>query len=1455
MRTGLKKRIALLMAAVLVLTMHQPTFAEGNAESGSDQVTTGPLLTISVNNEVIKTFDDVEVDVTSGELKCSLGNVYPGDVVAMTPGQDTGNFSYELLSASLYYSWDDSILTDEENEDMWFTVSGNDFVHTVWKPERKEGSKPVECWEMSIVFTRSVIDGEYVFVSADHFEFKPVEVSDARINKAMIFCPDFQKYVELENTVYNEEGKKLPEDNSSVMIAVVVDPPAAKGEITLKADKTGFFGMDTDETKAKANAFTAEELSLPYTAPSDGVQARIFYVAAAKSGFDDTKAEDIETEGRRAGVATITAYAGETELGSFTLYVDGYDTEEEVFYEGGKKVRNDYRRVGNTNYWFDSEGNRVTGTKIVVLNFGIELRFLVIDGNLVTGGRYKLTEGTTEKYYCVDGEGVIQKGCIGEEFCSVEDTAECVYYADPADGYALVTDALAGISGNDYYFDADSRMIRASAEANEYDNNDGKWKYYVNKDGKVAKSNIFKVNGVNRLFREDGTIVSYGDDDVIAGKITVDNVDFIIDPETNEACTRIIWTKKSVDWTVNYDDTADTAKAVFCLNDSDDENTTVNVEADKITVSEEGLISEGDVLTISEEDVAQDKTFTATLTFYGRKFDDKVTIKQHEHKWSLLEWNWTSLDVKAENTSAEAIFGCNEEENVNEKLVVKATVSDYVRKENAVIYKAIVIGPDDVTYTDYAYFAKDSSEPLMGWLTADLTATANAAVGVFYADPDADGKFVVDALKKVGDSTYYFNAECKKEKASAEANLYELSSDEKYYVNKKGNVAISGVFTVNGKNLLFDENGKIVTYDQTTDGKITIDGIVYTVGENGEAKSDAVWTLESVSWTVAYEDTAETAEAVFCLKDDSEAVNKVSKSADNIVTVSGNDVEKTFKATAYYMGYKFEDEKTVHIHTNHEWTVVFNWLYYASSRTLKEVTAVATCSVGKEYRVCEVKLEEKATGGTMQYTVTTRDPNGKTWKETKHVERVTGELMNGPAGTNLVEGGDILIVGLNDEGYPFSKKKAIQPAITVMDGDVVLAQGTDYSVKYKNNKKVTEAAIIEVTGKGNYQGKSTSATFKIYDPVAKDKADGIELIDGTVKKIAKINAVIYNGLPQYPEKIVVTMKDKSVVTMKHEGDGVYVNDSEDPNAKQLVVTVTNNVKKGSAIVAVAAGDGNVKTASFKINAADISKATVAADMEATFAVKGTRPDHITVFWKNGDDEEVELVEGQDFTVSIKDNKAVGTGRIILKGKGNFAKKNENGTFKINALVVDSPDDIAGVAAYEGVKAKAVKVTVLDGKGIALPAKALNVLVKDEEGNAVDNKTKLVPGKYSVVVTSKNYNVTIEGDGIEKEITVGANIGKAKVDAKKLKVTYTGAPIELTDEQLGSVIVTMKVGGAKKTLVAGEDFIVVGYTNNVKKGSMTVTIAGTGEETERGTFSGTKTFKVKIIAKSLDAKSE
>ena len=50
--------------------------------------------------------------------------------------------------------------------------------------------------------------------------------------------------------------------------------------------------------------------------------------------------------------------------------------------------------------------------------------------------------------------------------------------------------------------------------------------------------------------------------------------------------------------------------------------------------------------------------------------------------------------------------------------------------------------------------------------------------------------------------------------------------------------------------------------------------------------------------------------------------------------------------------------------------------------------------------------------------------------------------------------------------------KAIKPAVTVEYDGVKLKKGTDYTVSYKNNKKVGTASVI-ITGKGNYSGKQT----------------------------------------------------------------------------------------------------------------------------------------------------------------------------------------------------------------------------------------------------------------------------------------------------------------------------------------------------------------------------------------------
>ncbi|HBN56635.1 MAG TPA: hypothetical protein DD414_07650, partial [Lachnospiraceae bacterium] len=51
------------------------------------------------------------------------------------------------------------------------------------------------------------------------------------------------------------------------------------------------------------------------------------------------------------------------------------------------------------------------------------------------------------------------------------------------------------------------------------------------------------------------------------------------------------------------------------------------------------------------------------------------------------------------------------------------------------------------------------------------------------------------------------------------------------------------------------------------------------------------------------------------------------------------------------------------------------------------------------------------------------------------------------------------------------KKGGAKPDITVTMDGVKLTMGVDYTVSYKNNKKVGRKATVTITGKGNYSGK------------------------------------------------------------------------------------------------------------------------------------------------------------------------------------------------------------------------------------------------------------------------------------------------------------------------------------------------------------------------------------------------
>ena len=410
----------------------------------------------------------------------------------------------------------------------------------------------------------------------------------------------------------------------------------------------------------------------------------------------------------------------------------------------------------------------------------------------------------------------------------------------------------------------------------------------------------------------------------------------------------------------------------------------------------------------------------------------------------------------------------------------------------------------------------------------------------------------------------------------------------------------------------------------------------------------------------------------------------------------------------------------------------------------------------------------------------------------------------------------LVIEGL-EESYPYTGA-AVKPAFSVVDydRDVVLAEKVDYTVKFKNNKNPGKATIT-ISGKGNYTGKDLTAEFEIQKPedFAGIKSDDLVSAVKGIKVVSKDN-LVYNGSEQYPATIEVKTKDKTTVTMTHEGEGVY--SSSDAN-KTVILTFSNNVNKGKATVAATGADGKTKKKSFKIAAAELPSDGYTADA-VVFAVKGAAPSTIT-----GEFNGEAIVLGRDFTAKYSNNKAAGKATASLKGKGNFTGT-ASAEYDVEALALDA-DDIA-VNAVPGKKINAKSVIVADGNGAKITKKGFLTVTASNTG-------KLKAGD--------EITVTVKGDdkNITGEVVIAITVGSAKKAKVKVRsdysVPYTGEAITVDD--LDTTAFTIE------GLTYGVDFVAKTTLNNTKKGNMQVVFQGTSDK-----FSGTAIAKVKIVAKDV-----
>ncbi len=420
--------------------------------------------------------------------------------------------------------------------------------------------------------------------------------------------------------------------------------------------------------------------------------------------------------------------------------------------------------------------------------------------------------------------------------------------------------------------------------------------------------------------------------------------------------------------------------------------------------------------------------------------------------------------------------------------------------------------------------------------------------------------------------------------------------------------------------------------------------------------------------------------------------------------------------------------------------------------------------------------------------------------------------------------------------------------IRVYDHKTLLTEGVDYSISYKNNKKVAtkndgkKAPAVIVKGKGSYSDKVT-VFFTIRE----------------VKKIASNpGAVSIKKSEVTLGNQVITYSNRSLsandVGLRVVSAGKHLIENED----YIVVFSKNKVGKATVIVKGIGGyKGKIKK-KFTINAADISKATVELldDSGNVISVNKTKK-AIYSYVKGGATPQVRvtidgkiLVKGVDYTLSYKNN-APGnqnsvTGTVNVNGKKNYTGTHSKTNFDV--VKANMADVLLGASglkySVKGISSKAMKLTVMDINGKTLSFKSedgkpLDYTVKctylDQSGNEVEltnDKIVLASGtKITVTLTGLN-NYNGEVSTVTTVYTNGIDKAKFKVASSE----YTGKPIEPKYESITATF--------KGSPMAKSDYRIVGYNGNIKKGTAKVYLAGAD------TYGGLKTAKFKITKKKM-----
>lgn len=422
----------------------------------------------------------------------------------------------------------------------------------------------------------------------------------------------------------------------------------------------------------------------------------------------------------------------------------------------------------------------------------------------------------------------------------------------------------------------------------------------------------------------------------------------------------------------------------------------------------------------------------------------------------------------------------------------------------------------------------------------------------------------------------------------------------------------------------------------------------------------------------------------------------------------------------------------------------------------------------------------------------------------------------------------VKIAGIPNQTYSGEEVALTQDMPKLTYGKEPLILGEDYEVTYADGDDGTAIGVHEIviTGKGTYKGVRR-VTFKI---------TGTSI---STAKISKLPALTYTGSAvELNPNAAGDAVNKLTITSK---TGEVLEEGVD-----YTLSFSNNVNVGTAkmtITGIGRYTGTVnktfkiKAYSLKEGSEDIQARFANASQEQTYDMGGAKP-KVKVTFRG-----VELVEGVDYTLSYQNNtsvtpKAGKTPTVTIKGKKNFT-----GSRSLTFTIVQK--DISEVAITAGDMEENTKAgkymstpTLTDSNGKKLKAGTdyeKTYVYQDENGTILSKTDRPQAGSTLTVIVTGKGNFKGETSTTFRIFEKGMNLSKAKVKINT-KFYYTGENITLSKDDL-----TVTMG---KVTLSADDYEIVGYSNNLKKGTAKVTLKG------KGKYGGTKQVSFKILSQIM-----